>query len=61
MSLNDPNFASFGRYNFAVDVAWQENISNATEPFVPPKGEMIYLNNADMIYLDGDRMVYLET
>lgn len=60
MSFNDKNFF-FGNYNFAVDTVWQENVSNSEQPFVPPRGNMEFLDGTDMIYLDGDRMSYLET
>ena len=60
MSFNDREFA-FSNYNFAVDTSWNEGISHNEFPFVPPKGNMIFLNNANMEYLSGDRMKYLET
>lgn len=60
MSFNDADFL-FGKFNCAVDKAWDESISNGTEPFVPPRGAMTYLSGTLMGYLDGDGMVYLET
>lgn len=60
MSFNDPAFA-FTDFNFAVDTAWNETVSNTTFPFVPPRGNMDFLDATDMIYLSGDRMSYLET
>jgi len=60
MSFFDEQFI-FQNYNFSVDTPWQASQSDNLAPFVPPKGNMVYLDATSMQFLNGDQMVYLET
>ncbi len=60
MSFNDADFL-FSKFNFAIDKAWDESVSNNAQPFVPPSGTMNYLDGSTMEYLNGNTMTYLES
>jgi hypothetical protein len=61
MSFNTSKYNLFGDYNFAVDTPWNGDVSNDEQPFVPPRGQMVYLSGTTMAYLSGNTMEYLET